>query len=137
MITAYRVPEMVTNFFTSITNNKYVMLLLVNVLLLIVGTFLNASSAVIILAPILVPLLTSMGVNPVLLGIVMIVNLAVGCITPPVGVSLFVVQSISSLPFEKICRGIVPYMIALIIVLLLVTYIPVISLGLPMILGAI
>lgn len=137
MITAYRVPEMVTNFFTSITNNKYVMLLLVNVLLLIVGTFLNASSAVIILAPILVPLLTSMGVNPVLLGIVMIVNLAVGCITPPVGVSLFVVQSISNLPFEKICRGIVPYMIALIIVLLLVTYIPVISLGLPMILGAI
>ena len=113
------------------------MLLLVNVLLLIVGTFLNASSAVIILAPILVPLLTSMGVHPVLLGIVMIVNLAVGCITPPVGVSLFVVQSISGLSFEKICKGIIPYMIALIIVLLIITYIPGVSLGLPKLLGAI
>lgn len=137
MITAYRVPELVTNFFTSITNNKYIMLFLVNILLLVVGTFLNASSAVIILAPILVPLLTSMGVHPILLGIVMIVNLAVGCITPPVGVSLFVVQSISSLPFEKICRGIIPYIIALLIVLLLITYVPVFSLGLPMLLHAI
>ncbi len=136
MITAYRVPQMVTGFFTSVTDNKYVMLLLVNILLLFVGTFLNASSAVIILAPILVPLLTAMGVDPVLLGIVMIVNLAVGCITPPVGVSLFVVQTISGVPFNKICREIIPYIFALIVVLMLVTYIPEISLGLPRLLGA-
>ena len=137
MITAYRVPEMVTAFFTAITNNKYIMLFLVNVLLLIVGTFLNASSAVIILAPILVPLLTSMGVDPILLGIIMVVNLAIGCITPPVGVSLFVVQSISKLPFGTICKNIVPYIIALLVALLLITYVPAISLWLPTVMGAI
>ena len=136
MITAYRVPEMVTTFFTSITSNRYVMLFLVNILLLIVGTFLNASSAVIILAPILVPLLTSMGVDPILLGIIMVVNLAVGCITPPVGVSLFVVQSISKLPFGTICKNIIPYMLALLVALLLITYIPAISLWLPTVMGA-
>lgn len=136
MITAYRVPQIVTGFFTSVTNNRYVMLLLVNMLLLIVGTFLNASSAVIILAPILVPLLTAMGVDPVLLGIIIIVNLAIGCITPPVGVSLFVVQTISGVPFNKICREIIPYMLALLVALLLITYIPDLSLGLPRLLGA-
>ena len=137
MITAYRVPEMVKAFFTAITNNKCIMLFLVNVLLLIVGTFLNASSAVIILAPILVPLLTSMGVDPILLGIIMVVNLAIGCITPPVGVSLFVVQSISKLPFGTICKNIIPYMLALLVALLLITYIPAISLWLPTVMGAI
>lgn len=136
MITAYRVPAMITSFFTSITDNMYIMLLLVNILLLIVGTFLNASSAVIILAPILVPMLKAMGVDPILFGIIMIVNLAIGCITPPVGVSLFVVQSISQLSFEVICKHIVPYLLALIVVLVLVTYIPAISLGLPALLGA-
>jgi C4-dicarboxylate transporter DctM subunit len=135
MITAYRVPEMVTNAFTSITDNKYIMLMLVNILLLIVGTFLNASSAVIILAPILVPLLSAMGVDKVLLGIIIVVNLAIGCITPPVGVSLFVVQSISKLPFVIICKNIIPYIIALIVALILITYIPMISLGLPMLIG--
>lgn len=136
LITAYRVPQLVTSFFLSVTDNKYVMLLLVNILLLIVGTFLNASSAVIILAPILVPLLSAMDVDPILLGIIMVVNLAVGCITPPVGVSLFVVQTISGTPFNVICKNIVPYLIALILVLLLITYVPALSLGLPRLLGA-
>lgn len=135
LITAYRVPQMTTEFFMQLTSNKYVMLLMINILLLIVGTFLNASSAVIILTPILMPVVTSMGINPVLFGIVMIVNLAIGTITPPVGVSLFVVQGISGLPFQVICKNVLPFLLALLVALIIITYIPGVSMLLPQLLG--
>lgn len=131
ILTANQVPQLATQFFLSVSNNKYVMLLLVNILLLVVGTFLNASSAVIILAPILVPVMKSLGVDPVLFGIIMIVNLAIGTITPPVGVSLFVAQSITGNTLGQIFKATIPYLLALLLVLLLVTYIPAISLFLP------
>ena len=131
MITVNRVPQMFTEFFLSITDNPYIILLLINILLLFVGTFLNASSAVIILAPILVPVVVSMGISPILFGVIMILNLAIGTITPPVGVDLFVVQSITGLPFSRIVKSIIPFLIGLLVVLMLVTYIPQISLFLP------
>jgi C4-dicarboxylate transporter DctM subunit len=131
MITVNRVPQTMTAFFLSVTDNKYILLMLLNVLLLFVGTFLNASSAVIILAPILVPITTSLGISPILFGVIMIVNLAIGTITPPVGVDLFVAQSITGIPLTRIIRSVLPFLFALIVVLLLVTYIPAISLMLP------
>ncbi len=131
MITVNRVPQMFTEFFLSITDNPYIILLLINVLLLFVGTFLNASSAVIILAPILVPVVVSMGISPVLFGVIMILNLAIGTVTPPVGVDLFVAQSITGLPFSTIVKNVIPFLIGLLVILMLVTYIPQISLFLP------
>lgn len=131
ILTANQVPQFATQFFVSVSSNKYVMLFLINILLLIVGTFLNASSAVIILAPILTPVVKSMGVDPVLFGIIMIVNLAIGTITPPVGVSLFVAQSITGNTLGQIFKATIPYLLVLLVVLFLVTYIPAISLFLP------
>ncbi len=85
IITVNRVPQTITAMFLAISNNPYVLLLLINILLLVVGVFMNASPAVIILAPILVPIVESLGIDKVLFGVIMIVNLAIGTITPPVG----------------------------------------------------
>lgn len=131
MVTVNRVPQMFTEFFLSITDSPYVILFLINILLLFVGTFLNASSAVIILAPILVPVVVSMGIDPVHFGVIMIVNLAIGTITPPVGVDLFVVQSITGLPLSTVVKNVIPFILALLVVLMIITYIPQISLFLP------
>jgi len=131
MVTVNRIPQIVTQFFLSITDSPYVILLLINLLLLFVGTFLNASAAVIILAPILVPVVVSMGIDPVHFGALFIVNLAIGTITPPVGVDLFVVQSITDLPFSTVVKNIIPFMLALFAVLIIVTYIPQVSLFIP------
>ena len=106
-------------------------ILLINILLLVVGVFMNASPAVIILAPILVPIVQSLGIDKVLFGVIMIVNLAIGTITPPVGVDLFVAQSITGLPLTTIVKNIWPYIVGLLLVLMLVTYIPQIALFLP------
>jgi C4-dicarboxylate transporter DctM subunit len=91
----------------------------------------NASPAVIILAPILVPIVESLGIDKVLFGVIMIVNLAIGTITPPVGVDLFVAQSITGVPLTVLVRNVFPYMVVLLVVLLLITYIPQLSLFLP------
>lgn len=131
IVTVNRVPQMATDLFLSITENPHILLLLLNILLLFVGTFLNASSAVIILAPILVPIVSALGVSPIAFGVIMIVNLAIGTITPPVGVDLFVAQSITGVSLGRIVRNTVPFLIALFIVLMLVTYIPSIQLFLP------
>lgn len=131
IITVNRVPQTITAMFLAISNNPYVLLLLINLLLLTVGVFMNASPAVIILAPILVPIVESLGIDKVLFGVIMIVNLAIGTITPPVGVDLFVAQSITGLPLSKIVKNVLPYMLALLFVLMLVTYIPQLALFLP------
>jgi tripartite ATP-independent transporter DctM subunit len=131
IITVNRVPQTITAMFLAISNNTYVLLLLINLLLLVVGVFMNASPAVIILAPILVPIVESLGIDKVLFGVIMIVNLAIGTITPPVGVDLFVAQSITGVPLTVLVRNVFPYMVVLLVVLLLITYIPQLSLFLP------
>lgn len=131
IITVNRVPQAITSLFLAISGNTYVLLLLINILLLVVGVFMNASPAVIILAPILVPIVQSLGIDKVLFGVIMIVNLAIGTITPPVGVDLFVAQSITGLPLTTIVKNIWPYIVGLLLVLMLVTYIPQIALFLP------
>lgn len=131
VLTLEGIPTMIANSITSITDNPIIILLLINVLLIIVGTFMETLAAIIILTPILVPIVSSAGINLVHFGIVMVVNLAIGFITPPLGVNLFVACGISKASIEEVSMGALPFMFTMIIVLLVITFIPEISLFLP------
>jgi tripartite ATP-independent transporter DctM subunit len=135
MLTSMGAQQLFLDFITSISNSKYVILLLLNVALLIVGCFVETNSAVILLTPILVPTMKSLGVDPVHLGIILSVNLLIGILTPPMGMALYIVQGITHIPFEKIVRAVIIPILCLIVIQLLVTYIPWISLALPTLIG--
>lgn len=125
-----RIPTMVANFILSLTTSKILVLLMINILLLIVGTFMEALAAIIILVPLLLPIVTQLGVDPIHFGVVMVLNLAIGFITPPVGVNLFVASGISKLKLADIAKAAMPMLGLMIIVLLVVTYFPPLSLAL-------
>jgi tripartite ATP-independent transporter DctM subunit len=124
-------PEAVTNMMLSISDNPIIILLLMNVILLLIGTFLDITPAVLIFTPIFLPIVTEFGVDPVHFGIILILNLCIGNITPPVGGPLFVGCSIANVDMEDVIKPLMPYYLALVIVLLLVTYFPQLSLLLP------
>ena len=124
------VPQQVANFILSLTDNKYVFLLFVNIFLLLVGIFMETLSSVIILAPILCPVAVTMGINPIHFGIIMVVNLAIGLMTPPMAVNLFIVSSISKTPVDELVKDIIKPFLVLVLALLLVTYVPFFSLAL-------
>jgi tripartite ATP-independent transporter DctM subunit len=126
-----QIPTMLTHAFLSISDNKIVMLLMINLLLLIVGCFMEISAACIILAPILLPIVTALGVNPVHFGIIMCVNLAIGLATPPVGPTLYVACRIAKVSMSEITKAILPYIGASVAALLIITFFPGISLLLP------
>ena len=128
VMTLEQVPETLSAFILGISNNKTIILLLMNIFLLVVGMFMDNISSCTILAPILLPVAVALGVNPVHFGIVMTMNLAVGFITPPYGVNLFVGSSVAHIPFERIVKWIWPFIGVIIAVLLLTTYIPQLSL---------
>lgn len=134
-LTALQMPVLVNDLILSITDNKWVFLLLVNILLLIMGMLMDGGAAVIILAPILAPVAASMGISLVHFGIVMCLNLTIGCITPPLGYCLFITGKIGKISIEDTVRGTMPYLIGEIIVLLLITYIPVLVIFVPSVLG--
>ena len=115
----------------SLTDNKIVILLIINLLLLACGCLLETNSSILILAPILYPVVASYGVSIIHFGIIMVVNLAIGFITPPVGVNLFVACGIGKIPFADLVKKIIPFLIALLIGLILITYVPAISMTLP------
>jgi C4-dicarboxylate transporter DctM subunit len=127
VLTRAQIPHMIATAIINFTSNKYVILFLFNIILLVVGLFLQASPAIALLTPILLPVMTSVGISPYMVGIIFIVNLSIGQITPPVGQNLFVACNISGASFEDILKAIVPYVIALLICLLLITYIEPIS----------
>ena len=122
------IPAAISNALMSISSNRYVILLIMNVFLLIVGMFMDNISSCTILAPILLPVATALGVNPVHFGILMTMNLAVGFITPPYGVNLFVGSSVARIPFERVVKWIWPLIGTILVVLLLTTYVPQLSL---------
>ena len=137
VLTRGHIPQLIADALLGITTNKYVLLLMFNIVLLIAGMFLNAVSAIALFTPILLPVLTSVGINPYQIGIIMIVNLGVGMITPPVGNCLYVACGMSKrLTFEQVSKACVPYIIVLIIALFLITYIEPISMGLIWLTGA-
>lgn len=124
-----RIPFHIAEYIVSLTDSAVLILVLVNILLLVVGMFMETIAAIIILTPILLPVVTAVGVHPVHFGIVMIVNLAIGMVTPPVGVNLFVGSRVGSVPLESAMVGAIPFIAAMIVVLLLITYVPWISLA--------
>lgn len=134
-LTALQMPVLVNDLILSITNNKWVFLLLVNILLLIMGMFMDGGAAVIILAPILAPVASAMGISLVHFGIVVCLNLTIGCITPPLGYCMFITSKIGNIAVENAVRGTMPYLFGEIAILLLITYIPSLVTFMPTILG--
>ncbi|ALV28591.1 TRAP transporter large permease [Pannonibacter sp. Q-1] len=128
-------PELLADIILGLSNNPLVLLFLINVLLFIVGMFLDAGPAIIILGPILGPIFTSMGVDPIHFAIIMAVNLTVGLLTPPMGLVLFVTSSVSGLRVETIARATLPFLAAEVAVIFLITYFPAICLTVPRLLG--
>ena len=131
ILTNAQVPHALAQNFTHLTNSPIVFLMLVNVLLLFIGTLINASAAVVILTPILLPVALSMGIDPMFFGVLMVVNLAIGCITPPVGLDLFIVSSITGISIDKVTAKVMPYLLILLVDLVILTYIPSIITFLP------
>lgn len=129
-----RIPQAITSGLLGITQNKILMLMIINVLLLVIGMFLEGGAAMIILAPLLVPVVTSLGVDVVHFGLIVIVNIMIGGLTPPFGSMMFTCCTITGCKLQNFVKEVIPFIIALVISLLLVTYIPTISLILPNIL---
>lgn len=129
------IPDMVAAAILGITTNKILILLLMNVLILVVGTFMDPTPAILIFTPILLPICKSFGMHPIHFGIVLCLNLCIGTITPPVGTILFTGCKVGGVTIESVMKHLLPFFVAIIIVLLLVTYIPMISMFLPKILG--
>lgn len=127
-LTRQRIPAELTELMLSVTDNWIIALLIINLLLLICGVFLETSAAVIILTPILVPIASALGIDLVHFGIIMIVNLGIGFITPPVGVNLFVAANIAGTKFESLVKAIVPFVLIMIVDVLIISFIPGISL---------
>ena len=131
MMAIMQIPAKVTQFFLGISENKYVFLLLVNLLLLLLGTFMDVAPMLLICTPIFMPVILKLGIDPVHFGMIMILNLGIGLITPPVGPTLFVGCAIGKVTMEEVSKGLWPFYAAMCVALLLVTYIPAISLWLP------
>lgn len=109
----------------TLSTNPFVIMLLVVAVILLTGVFIETASALIILTPVLLPLVTQLGIDPIHFGLIIVVGLAIGMITPPVAINLYVASSVTQLPLERITRAIIPYLLGLISVLLLVVYVPI------------
>ncbi len=124
LLTREQIPLQITEALLEISSNPVIVLLIINIILLIVGTFLETSAAIIIMAPILIPVTTAVGINPVHFGVIMVANLAIGFITPPVGINLFVASNIANIRLEKIVRAILPFLLMLIVDIIIISFVP-------------
>ena len=128
-MTFEQVPQMISNFLTSVSDNPAVVLLIINLILLVIGCFLDTVPAIIIMAPMLLPTVQMLGVNPIHFGVVMAVNLAVGLCTPPYGCNLFVGAAVTKIKMESMFKWIVPFLIVAVILILVITYVEPLSLA--------
>ncbi|WP_349688141.1 MULTISPECIES: TRAP transporter large permease [Acidaminococcus] len=135
VITVNQVPQSVTAFLQQAIHNKYMLLLVINIILLIAGTFIDTTSAIVIFAPLFIPLVKTMGIDLIHFGMIIAVNLTIGMCTPPLGVCLFVSGSIAKISLKEQMHDLVPMLGVLLVVLLLVTYVPELTLFLPRIFG--
>lgn len=126
-----RIPHLIGEFLTNFTDNKYMFLVIVNLILLFVGMFIEGGAAMIILAPLLIPTAVSLGIDPVHFGIVMIVNIMIGGLTPPFGSMMFLTCSIVRVEIKDFVKECMPFIITLLIVLVIVTFLPQLILFLP------
>jgi C4-dicarboxylate transporter DctM subunit len=126
-----QIPQTITNGFIGITSNPVILLLIVNLLLLIVGTFIETASALIIFVPLLVPLIPHLGINPIQFGVLMVLNLAIGMLTPPMGICLIVSCSIAEISMERVSRAVFPFVLIMIVDLLIVSFVPFVTTFIP------
>ncbi|EPM58197.1 TRAP dicarboxylate transporter subunit DctM [Pseudomonas syringae pv. actinidiae ICMP 19071] len=131
ILTLMEIPMKITTAFLTLSDNRYVILMCINVMLLLLGTVMDMAPLILILTPILLPVIVGVGVDPVHFGMIMLVNLGIGLITPPVGAVLFVGAAVGKVTIEATVKALLPFYVALFLVLMLVTYIPAISLWLP------
>ncbi|NMB80975.1 MAG: TRAP transporter large permease [Ignavibacteria bacterium] len=129
------IPQNVAAALISLSDNKFVILIIINIVLLIVGTFMDMTPAVLIFTPIFLPVAVQLGINPIHFGIIMVMNLSIGLCTPPVGSVLFIGCSVADLPITKVIKPLIPMFIAMAVTLLAVTYFPEISMFIPRIFG--
>ena len=129
------IPEMISSFLLEQLNNKFAIFLAINVILLIVGTFMDMTPAVLIFTPIFLPVVTALGMDPVHFGIVIVLNLCIGVCTPPVGTLLFVGSGVAKVSVTNVIRPLLPFLAIMVIVLMLISYIPEISMFLPRLFG--
>ncbi len=135
LITSAQIPTAITQAMLSFSTNKYVILLMINVLLLLLGTFLETQAIILLVAPIILPLALQLGINPIVLGLIMVVNTSIGMITPPMAVNLFVACGISNLSIEKISKRIVPFLIGEMVIVLLISNLPQVIMFVPSLFG--
>ncbi|MBU4427669.1 MAG: TRAP transporter large permease [Proteobacteria bacterium] len=119
-----QIPQAITEVFLAITSNPIAMLLIINLLLLIVGTFIETASALIIFVPLLIPMIPHLGIDPVQFGVLVVLNLAIGMLTPPMGICLIVASSIARVSMDKVSRAVLPFVLIMIIDLLIVSFVP-------------
>lgn len=120
----WSIPAAIANGVLALSSNKYIIMLLITIIILITGVFMETASALIILTPVFLPLVNQLGIDLIHFGLIMVMGLAIGMITPPVAINLYVASTITSLPIEKITKAILPYLLGLVIVLLLILYLP-------------
>ena len=125
------IPELMSNFLLEQFSNKFVIFLVINIILLIVGTFMDITPAVLIFTPIFLPVVTALGMHPVHFGIVLVLNLCIGLCTPPVGTILFVGSGVANVSVSQVIKPLLPFLAIMIIVLMMVLFIPQISMFLP------
>lgn len=135
ILTIEQIPAMITQSLMTLTENGIIIIILINILLLIVGCFMDTTPAIIVLSPILLPVALSIGLEPVHFGIIMVVNLAIGFITPPLGINLFVASRVGQTKLETVTRGIIPFILVMLFCLALVTFIEPLSMFLPRLLA--
>jgi tripartite ATP-independent transporter DctM subunit len=131
ILSVEQVPQKLTEVMLSISTNPYVLLMIVNVLLILVGMFLDSTTAILVIAPIIAKPLIAAGVDPVHLGMVVVFNLMVGLLTPPMGLALFLVADIAKVTMKDVLKEMLPYYVPLLITLMLITYVPALTTWIP------
>ena len=124
VLASYSIPDAIANAVLGVSTNKYILMTLVAVIIIIAGVFMETSSAIIILTPVFLPLVQGLGVDLIHFGILFVVGIAIGMITPPVAINLFVASGITGMPIEMIAKAVIPYLIGLLLVFLMIVYLP-------------
>jgi C4-dicarboxylate transporter DctM subunit len=131
VLTTERIPQAIAEQILAVGMSPWMFLLVVNIILLIAGNFMEPTGIILILAPILFPIATQLGIDPIHLGVIMVVNMEIGMVTPPVGLNLFVTSGVTGMSLVQVTKAALPWLMVLLVFLVLVTYIPAISLALP------
>ena len=134
-LTTLHVPDLAAKAIIGFSSNPIVIALLVDLILLILGCIMDMAPIILIATPILLPIATSIGIDPVQFGIIMVLNCGIGLLTPPVGAVLFIGSAVAKVPMERVVKATLPFYVCMIITLLMITFIPAVSLWLPSVLG--